>query len=75
MDMFGHNREAVKQNAGLVAVAKKCGDEQFGVRRGLEESAALMRDGGEGIGFQPHARKHIAEAEAGLVLTVTESRD
>lgn len=56
MDVVGHDNEGVELKFAGVAIAEQRGDEEFGGFSTLEEAAALIRDGGEGVGlrFEAH---------------------
>jgi hypothetical protein len=54
--VVGHDDEGVKLEFAGVAIAEKCGDEEFGGCGALEEAATLVSYGSEGVdmGFEAH---------------------
>ena len=52
VEMVGHDREGMKRESALVAVAEEGCDHQLGIRGALENSVALRGEDGNRIGAQ-----------------------
>ena len=61
VDVVGHYHEGMQFEFARIAVAEEGGDEEFGENIPLEETAALVSDGGERVGLwlQAHRERHV----------------
>ena len=57
MDVIGHDDEGMKAEFAGGAVAEERGDEELGGLGALEEAAALVSYGGEGVGLRFDAHR------------------
>jgi hypothetical protein len=66
VNVIGHDDEGVKLELASVAIAEKCGDNEFGGCAALEEATTLLRHGSQdvGLGFEAHVGGRVPGAEA-----------